>query len=194
MNRLKNGFARYENTFDDEDDKTSNESSGPKRIQSKIIDETQLALIKARLTSSGFSENDIKVRRSESFEEKLNKYFVSFEFQYLKSKSVLGSVIKLTDEEIRHIIEVMRNGDLDDQSETCDPSTIKRPVKSDDTLRASNENQRQSMIPIVNEVLMGAGLIKTFDECPLQIISSVQWKANPNEGFEQTKIENPKKN
>lgn len=98
------------------------------------------------------------------------------------AQSPLKAYQNLALNEIQHIIDVMREAEVDDNDE---PTTIKRaPTTSSSTstlLDTNNNNTLRRMssqsnsIPSVPKVHMGAGFMKIFNQCPLEIHSSTCW-------------------
>lgn len=124
-------------------------------------------------------------------------------------------------EEIRHIVDVMRSADLEENEDHAnDSSTIKRGPKlkfrkskkkeqqtthdgdidtnnnntlkrndnpehiyNNDTLQLKQEiSSSATGIPSVPRVHMGAGFMKIFNQCPLDIHSSYCWTNNDTKG------------
>jgi hypothetical protein len=128
------------------------------------------------------------------------------------SKLPLSAFDDLALNEIKHIVDVMRDADVDEnEDEINDTDTIKRaPLptktvktkkkeqsiyenidtnnntlksKSDDgTLKSKQDKTTTSLssngIPSVPRVHMGAGFMKIFNECPLEIHASYCWINN----------------
>ena len=125
------------------------------------------------------------------------------------SKLPLSAFDDLALNEIKHIVDVMRNADVDEnEDEANDTNTIKRsplptkPVKNkkkesngsehidtnnntlksksdDGTLKSKQDKSTLSNgIPSVPRVHMGAGFMKIFNECPLEIHASSCWINN----------------
>lgn len=130
------------------------------------------------------------------------------------SKLPLSAFDDLALNEIKHIVDVMRDADVDEnEDEIGDTNTIKRapasvavPEKSkkkdqqtidtnnntlkrhhtcesiDGTLKSKSEKKTSSSstngIPSVPRVHMGAGFMKIFNQCPLEIHASYCWINN----------------
>lgn len=127
------------------------------------------------------------------------------------TKLPLSAFDDLALNEIKHIVDVMRDADVDEnEDESNDTGTIKRapepikPVKtkkkeqsiyenidtnnntlkskSDDGTLKSKQQEKSSTstngIPSVPRVHMGAGFMKIFNECPLEIHASSCWINN----------------
>lgn len=135
-------------------------------------------------------------------------------------KLPLSAFANLALNEIQHIVEVMREADVEENEDYADDNTIKRAPKSkpkkksqseaiyendidtnNNTLKqgaeyenistVSNQNTLQSKqdlsmpsngIPSVPRVHMGAGFMKLFNQCPLEIHSSYCWVHNETKG------------
>jgi hypothetical protein len=124
------------------------------------------------------------------------------------SKLPLSAFDDLTLNEIRHIVDVMRDADVDDNDDQPDQTqTIKRstsktndsvnldPNNNDtlkrnltyetitkieqETFKTKNDKKQQpngsNGIPSVPRVHMGAGFMKIFNQCPLEIHASSCW-------------------
>ncbi|CAF1132541.1 unnamed protein product [Adineta steineri] len=138
------------------------------------------------------------------------------DIQRLMSKLPLSAFDDLALNEIKHIVDVMRDADVEEnEDETNETNTIKRsplpislPTKSNKTKK--KEQQQQTIhenidtnnntlksktddntlkfkqdkttlsngIPSVPRVHMGAGFMKIFNECPLEIHASYCWINN----------------
>jgi predicted nucleic acid-binding Zn-ribbon protein len=125
------------------------------------------------------------------------------------SKLPLSAFDDLALNEIKHIVDVMRDADVDEnEDEINDTNTIKRsplptkPTKNkkkepnvsenidtnnntlkskidDGTLKSKqNKSTLSNGIPSVPRVHMGAGFMKIFNECPLEIHASSCWINN----------------
>lgn len=125
------------------------------------------------------------------------------------TKLPLSAFDDLALNEIKHIVDVMRDADVDEnEDEASDTGTIKRapvptkPAKAkkkeqniyenidtnNNTLKSKNDDgtlkskQEKSTstngIPSVPRVHMGAGFMKIFNECPLEIHASSCWINN----------------
>ena len=86
--------------------------------------------------------------------------------------------------EIQHIVDVMREADVEENEEISTDSTIKRAPKTNNidtnnnnTLKYENTSSSNG-IPSVPKVHMGAGFMKIFNQCPLDIHSSYCWINN----------------
>jgi hypothetical protein len=105
-------------------------------------------------------------------------------------------------DEIRHIVDVMREADDEENEELNNDSTIKRAPKSkkegqqtliddndidtnNNTLKrmSNSENNESNGIPSVPRVHMGAGFMKIFNQCPLEIHASYCWMNNDTKGM-----------
>ncbi|CAF0987042.1 unnamed protein product [Rotaria sordida] len=139
------------------------------------------------------------------------------DIQRLMSKLPLSAFDDLALNEIKHIVDVMRDADVEEnEDELNDNNTIKRsplpislPAKSnktkkkdqqmiyenidtnnntlkskndDNTLKSKQDKTTMSTlsngIPSVPRVHMGAGFMKIFNECPLEIHASYCWINN----------------
>ncbi|CAF1037309.1 unnamed protein product [Rotaria sordida] len=139
------------------------------------------------------------------------------DIQRLMSKLPLSAFDDLALNEIKHIVDVMRDADVEEnEDELNDNNTIKRsplptslPTKSnktkkkdqqmiyenidtnnntlkskndDNTLKSKQDKTTMSTlsngIPSVPRVHMGAGFMKIFNECPLEIHASYCWINN----------------
>ncbi|CAF0992499.1 unnamed protein product [Adineta steineri] len=137
------------------------------------------------------------------------------DIQRLMSKLPLSAFDDLALNEIKHIVDVMRDADVEEnEDETNETNTIKRsplpislPTKSNKTKKKeqqqtihenidTNNNTLKSKtddntlkfkqdkttlsngIPSVPRVHMGAGFMKIFNECPLEIHASYCWINN----------------
>ncbi|CAF3751071.1 unnamed protein product [Rotaria socialis] len=139
------------------------------------------------------------------------------DIQRLMSKLPLSAFDDLALNEIKHIVDVMRDADVDEnEDEVNDSNTIKRsplpvpvPTKTskikkkdqqityentdtnnntlkskndDNTLKSKQDKSTMSTlsngIPSVPRVHMGAGFMKIFNECPLEIHASCCWINN----------------
>ncbi|CAM4784634.1 unnamed protein product [Rotaria magnacalcarata] len=139
------------------------------------------------------------------------------DIQRLMSKLPLSAFDDLALNEIKHIVDVMRDADVDEnEDEVNDSNTIKRsplpvpvPTKTsktkkkdqqisyentdtnnntlkskndDNTLKSKQDKSTMSTlsngIPSVPRVHMGAGFMKIFNECPLEIHASYCWINN----------------
>ncbi|CAF3333201.1 unnamed protein product [Rotaria socialis] len=139
------------------------------------------------------------------------------DIQRLMSKLPLSAFDDLALNEIKHIVDVMRDADVDEnEDEVNDSNTIKRsplpvpvPTKTskikkkdqqityentdtnnntlkskndDNTLKSKPDKSTMSTlsngIPSVPRVHMGAGFMKIFNECPLEIHASCCWINN----------------
>ena len=115
----------------------------------------------------------------------------------------------LTIDEIRHIVDVMRDADVEENEEPDSCSTIKRAPKSasepskkkeeerqpviddhdtdtnNNTLKRMSdpENNESNGIPSVPQVHMGAGFMKIFNQCPLEIYASYCWMNSDTKGM-----------
>ena len=134
------------------------------------------------------------------------------------SKLPLNAFDDLTLNEIKHIIDVMRDADVEEhEDEINDSSTIKRsplpillPTKSNKTKKKDHQTNYENIdrnnntlkskaddntlkskqdkttlsngIPSVPRVHMGAGFMKIFNECPLEIHASYCWINNETRG------------
>jgi hypothetical protein len=127
--------------------------------------------------------------------------------------------------EIQHIVDVMREADVEENEELNNDSTIKRaPIstsqkstkkesqqqqqqivdendidKNNNTLKRTNEYENMTQnsdenninqlksdrigIPSVPRVHMGAGFMKIFNQCPLEIHASYCWMNNETKGI-----------
>jgi len=127
------------------------------------------------------------------------------------SKLPLSAFDDLALNEIKHIVDVMRDADVEEnEDEIIDTNTIKRtplPIKqstkskkkeqniyenidtNNNTLKSKNDDgtlkSKQDKttissngIPSVPRVHMGAGFMKIFNECPLEIHASYCWINN----------------
>jgi len=105
--------------------------------------------------------------------------------------------------EIRHIVDVMREADDEENEES---STMKRAAPksksqkskkkeqvviddndidtNNNTLKRTNENNESNGIPSVPRVHMGAGFMKIFNQCPLEIHASYCWVNNDTKGMD----------
>ncbi len=127
--------------------------------------------------------------------------------------------------EIQHIVDVMREADVEENEELNNESTIKRAPKSksqkskkkeqqttyendidtnNNTLKRTNDYDTMSQnsddnntfqlksdhsttsngIPSVPRVHMGAGFMKIFNQCPLDIHASYCWSNNETKGID----------
>lgn len=90
--------------------------------------------------------------------------------------------------EIEHIVHVMRDADIDENEENPGQQTIKRQPDTEsiyeNTRDTNNNNTLQHStsttdepkgIPSVPRVHMGAGFMKIFNQCPLEIHCSYCW-------------------
>ena len=95
--------------------------------------------------------------------------------------------------EIQHIVDVMRDADIDENEEYDGQQTIKRQPQQDESiyendLDTNNNNtlkrsptttdaskDQSKGIPSVPRVHMGAGFMKIFNQCPLEIHCSYCW-------------------
>ncbi len=136
------------------------------------------------------------------------------------SKLPLSAFDDLALNEIKHIVDVMRDADVEENEELNNDSTIKRAPKSksqkskkkeqqqavyendidtnNNTLKRANDYENLSQnsvdnstlssksdrsgIPSVPRVHMGAGFMKIFNECPLEIHASYCWINNETRG------------
>ena len=141
------------------------------------------------------------------------------------TKLPLNALANLALNEIQHIVEVMREADVEDNEEFASGNTIKRePVSTkkvneqeestyenpidtnnntlkrnnvdENSLPTSNDNNNtllikqdrsvsltsSSGIPSVPRVHMGAGFMKIFNQCPLEIHASYCWTNNETKG------------
>jgi len=124
--------------------------------------------------------------------------------------------------EIQHIVDVMREADLEENEELNNDSTIKRAPKSksqkskkkeqqavvyendidtnNNTLKRTTDyenptqnnsddnstlqsNSDRNGIPSVPRAHMGAGFMKIFNQCPLEIHASYCWVNNETKGI-----------
>jgi hypothetical protein len=125
--------------------------------------------------------------------------------------------------EIQHIVDVMREADVEENEDLNNDSTIKRAPKSKSQKSKKKEQQQQatyendidtnnntlkrttddenltqnnsddnstlqcksdrSGIPSVPRVHMGAGFMKIFNQCPLEIHASYCWVNNETKGI-----------
>jgi hypothetical protein len=130
------------------------------------------------------------------------------------SKLPLSAFDDLALNEIKHIVDVMRDADVEEnEDENNDTNTIKRsplppkPTKSkkkeqniyenidtnnntlksktdDHTLKSKQDKTSSNGIPSLPRVHMGAGFMKIFNECPLEIHASYCWINNETRGNE----------
>ena len=134
------------------------------------------------------------------------------------AKLPLSAFDDLALNEIKHIVDVMRDADVEENEEDVKDATIKRcplppatkkskakkdpshpeenidtnnntlkrnhtdeySLKQDDTLKSKQEKKSSSStssngIPSVPRVHMGAGFMKIFNQCPLEIHASSCW-------------------
>jgi hypothetical protein len=131
------------------------------------------------------------------------------------SKLPLSAFDDLALNEIKHIVDVMRDADVEEnEDEINDTNTIKRapvptkPIKpkkkeqniyenidtnnntlksktDDNTLKSKHDKTSSNGIPSVPRVHMGAGFMKIFNECPLEIHASYCWINNETRGNEK---------
>jgi len=123
--------------------------------------------------------------------------------------------------EIQHIVDVMREADVEENEDLNNDSTIKRAPKSksqkskkkeqqatyendidtnnntlkrpthDENLTQNNSDDNSTLqlksdrsgIPSVPRVHMGAGFMKIFNQCPLEIHASYCWVNNETKGI-----------
>ena len=135
-------------------------------------------------------------------------------------KLPLSAFENLALNEIQHIVDVMREADVDEKEDVPNDSTIKRAPKSkskkkeqaepvyendidtnNNTLKRNNDYENISQtshnntlqakqdrsvstngIPSVPRVHMGAGFMKIFNQCPLEIHASCCWINNETRG------------
>ncbi len=143
------------------------------------------------------------------------------------SKLPLSAFENLALNEIQHIVDVMREADVEENEDIPNDSTIKRTPKikfkkskkkeqqstyengidtNNNTLKRNNDSENNtsqvsyenntlqakqdsstissssSGIPSVPRVHMGAGFMKIFNQCPLEIHSSYCWVNNETKG------------
>jgi E3 ubiquitin-protein ligase DOA10 len=143
------------------------------------------------------------------------------------AKLPLNAFENLALNEIQHIVDVMREADVEENEDIPNDSTIKRAPKSkfrkfkkkesqqpvtenyidtnNNTLKRNNDSENPSQssydnntlqtkqdsstisstssgIPSVPRVHMGAGFMKIFNQCPLEIYSSYCWVNNETKG------------
>ncbi len=113
--------------------------------------------------------------------------------------------------EIRHIVDVMNEADDEENEDLNNDSTIKRAPKSksqkskkkeqqvmhendidnnnNSTLKRTTDGENNTLdkesngIPSVPHVHMGAGFMKIFNQCPLEIHASYCWMNNDTKGI-----------
>jgi len=177
--------------------------SQPALIRSSILNDSIVSETPAKLDETGHAPPVCRTKESNNTEhiQRLKSLGLTDEdIQRLTSKLPLNAFDELTLNEIRHIIDVMRDADVEENEDNC--QTIKRsPLESTSTKKTIDTNNNTlkrngttdtlktkvqekkiqnstNGIPSVPRVHMGAGFMKIFNQCPLEIHASSCWINN----------------
>jgi len=194
LDRLRNGTVNQttnEERDDDDDERSdvrplkkisSSQEPSSSNVRPLITNVSPSPLIRSSIVS-----DDDHIQRLKSFG------FNDEDIQRLKTKLPLSAFAELALNEIEHIVHVMRDADIDENEENSGQQTIKRQptaeaiyendldTNNNNTLKRSSTDEikdRSTLpkgIPSVPRVHMGAGFMKIFNQCPLEIHCSYCW-------------------